>query len=76
MELAEFLKFFMTTDTPFMLLFVSLFFYMVKTNKQREEQHHTIMQERLSKVDEELKVLIKVWQILLEKELEARKDEL
>lgn len=73
MEIAEFLRFFVTTDTPFMLLFVSLFFYTVKTNKQREEQQHKLMNEKLSTVEEELKVLIKVWQILLEKELEERK---
>lgn len=75
METVDFLKYFVTTDTPFMLLFVCLFFYTVKTNKDREEQHHLLIREKLALVEEELKVLIKVWQILLEKELEARKDE-
>jgi hypothetical protein len=75
MELAELLKFFINSETPFMLLFVSLFFYTVKNNKDREEKQHRLMTEKLALVEEELKVLIKVWQILLEKELEARKNE-
>jgi len=31
------------------------------------------MLTKLDKIDEELKVIIKVWKILLEKELEAKK---
>jgi hypothetical protein len=73
MELAEYLKYFLNNETPFMLLFVSLFFYTVKNNKDREDKQHRLMTEKLSMVEEELKVLIKVWQILLEKELEARR---
>lgn len=75
MEMAEILKYFVNTETPFMLLFVCLFFYMVKANKDREKQHHFLVEQKLTVIEEELKVLIKVWQILLEKELEARRNE-
>jgi len=33
------------------------------------------MLTKLDKIDEELQVIIKVWKILLEKELEAKKNE-
>jgi hypothetical protein len=71
--ISEILEFFVKSETPFMLLFVSLFFYTVKNSKDREEIHHMMMKEKMELVENELKVLIKVWQILLEKELEERK---
>ena len=73
MEVAEFLRLFLNSETPFMLLFVSLFFYTVKANKDRENRYHEFTENRLLKIDEELNVLIKVWKILLEKELEDKK---
>ena len=73
MEIAEFLRLFLNSETPFMLLFVSLFFYTVKANKDRETRYHDLIDQRLIKIDEELNVLIKVWKILLEKELEDKK---
>jgi hypothetical protein len=72
-ELGDYLQYFITTDTPFMLLFVSLFFYVVKSNKDREVRLNKIIDHKLSEVQEQMAVLIKVWQILLEKELEERK---
>jgi hypothetical protein len=52
---------------------VSLFFYTVKANKDRETVQYKIIEEHLRAVEEEMKVLITVWKILLEKELEERK---
>lgn len=71
--MAEYLKYFIGTDTPFMLLFVSLFFYTVKTNRDREIRSSELIEKRLAKMQEEMQVLIKVWKILLEKELEGKK---
>jgi hypothetical protein len=73
MAMNEFLEFFVQTETPFLLLFVSLFFYTVKNSKDREEKLNKIIEERLNNVHNQMSVLIKVWQILLEKELEERK---
>lgn len=73
MEIAEFMKLFLNSETPFMLLFVALFFYTVKNNKDRETRYHEITEAKLNKIDDELNVLIQVWKILLEKELEERK---
>jgi hypothetical protein len=72
-ELGEFLKYFINSETPFMLLFVSLFFYFVKANKEREAHLNRIIEEKLTGVQEEMKVVIKIWKILLEKELEDKK---
>ena len=68
----DFLKYFTDTNAPFLLLFVALFFYFIKTSKDREERQSNLIDVKLSKVEEELQVLIKVWKILLEKELEKK----
>jgi hypothetical protein len=72
MEILEFLRIFLDSETPFMLLFVSLFFYNVKAGKDREAIQNKLIEEHLSRVEEELTILIKVWKILLEKELGDR----
>lgn len=71
MEIVDYLKYFLSTETPFMLLFVALFFYTVKGNREREAHLNKILDEKLSKIDEEMQVLIRVWKILLEKELNS-----
>lgn len=73
MEIAENIKFFINSETPFMLLFVSLFFYTVKSYKDREKRMNDMIENRLNAMQNEMQVLIKVWKILLEKELEAKK---
>lgn len=74
-DLVNYLASFLHTDTPFMLLFVSLFFYIIKTGREREISDKSEMLKKLDTIDEELKVIIKVWKILLEKELEDKKNE-
>jgi hypothetical protein len=73
MEITEYLKNFLATDTPFMLMFVTLFFYFIKTARDREKEKNNIMEKRLVAIQNDIHVLIKVWKILLEKELEARR---
>jgi hypothetical protein len=73
MEITEYLKNFLATDTPFMLLFVSLFFYFIKNARDREKEQNIIMEQRLVAIQSDIHILIKVWTILLEKELEERK---
>ena len=73
MDVSEFIKYFINSETPFMLLFVCLFFYTVKNNKDREAHLNKIIDTKLTEVHEQMSVLIKVWKILLEKELEERK---
>ncbi len=72
-DLVNYVGQFLHTDTPFMLLFVSLFFYIIKTSRERELNDNKIISDKLEKIDQELQVIIKVWKILLEKELEAKK---
>lgn len=73
MDLLSYVETFVGTQTPFMLLFVALFFYFIKTAREREIEQNKILESKLSAVQEDVHVLIKVWQILLEKELEERK---
>jgi hypothetical protein len=73
MDLIKYLNLFLHTDTPFMLLFVSLFFYNMKTNSDREKQMNNVIEEELKCVKEQMTILVKVWKILLEKELEEKK---
>jgi hypothetical protein len=65
----DYVNHFIGTETPFMLLFVSLFWYFMKTNREREKHLNQIIEDKISKVEEEMQVLIRVWKILLEKEL-------
>lgn len=72
MTLSDYLKYFLNSETPFMLLFVSLFFYTVKNYRERELYLSQLFEKKLSKIEEEINVLIRVWKILLEKELEKK----
>lgn len=74
-DLINYVGDFLHTDTPFMLLFVSLFFYIIKTSREREITDHDVMLKKLEKIDQELQIIIKVWKILLQKELEDKKNE-
>ena len=72
MDLATFLSFFAKTDIPFTLLFVALFFYTIKSNTGREHHLNTIIDERLNEMQQDMRVLLNVWKILLEKELKSQ----
>lgn len=72
MDFLNYINVFIGTQTPFMLLFVSLFFYFVKSARDREKSYEKIINDKLSKVEEEMEVLIRVWKILLEKELKKK----
>lgn len=71
----EYLNPFLNSETPFMLLFVALFFYVIKGNKDREARLTQIIDEDLKRMSEDLHVLMGVWKILLENEVkkEGRK---
>lgn len=72
--LSEF-QYFLKTETPFMLMFVLLFLYFIKTGREREKRLEDIIDQKLSKLQDQMEVLAKVWKILLEKELEERKND-
>lgn len=65
----DYLQPFLNSDTPFLLLFVSLFFYVIKSNKDREAKTAQIIDNDLKRLSEDLHVLMGVWKILLEKEV-------
>jgi hypothetical protein len=71
----DLLKIFSTSETPFALLFIALFFYVIKTNKTREKRLTDLIDNKLTNIQQEMTILMKVWQILLEKELKHRKEE-
>jgi hypothetical protein len=73
MDIVESLQYFLKTETPFMLMFALLFLYVLKTNRDREISQDKHISKKLEKIEENLEVMIKVWKILLEKELEDRK---
>jgi hypothetical protein len=74
LDFAEYIRYFINSETPFMLLFVSLFFYTVKSNKEREARLNDIIEKRLEQSQKDMQVMIKVWKILLEKELKSKED--
>ena len=71
----DLLSFFNTSETPFMLLFVILFFYVIKTNKEREARQQATIDQELKKMNEGLTVLMGVWKILLEKEVKKNEHD-
>lgn len=73
MDLIEAFQYFLKTETPFMLMFALLFLYVLKTNRDREISQDKHISKRLDSIQENLEIMIKVWKILLEKELEERK---
>jgi hypothetical protein len=66
----EYIQPFLNSETPFMLLFVALFFYVIKTNRDREAAMRKIIDEDLKILSSDLHVLMGVWKILLQKEVE------
>lgn len=65
----EYINTFLNSETPFLLLFVALFFYVIKSNKEREARLQRIIDEDLKTINSDLHVLMGVWKILLEKEV-------
>lgn len=66
----DYLQPFLNSDTPFLLLFVSLFFYVIKSNKDREAKTSQIIDNDLKRLSDDLHVLMGVWKILLQKEVD------
>lgn len=71
----DLLKIFSTSETPFALLFIALFFYVIRRNQKSEERLQNLLDEKITGIDQEMKILLKVWQILLEKEIKNQKEE-
>jgi hypothetical protein len=71
----DLLKIFSTSETPFALLFIALFFYVIRRNQKSEERLQNLLDEKITGIDQEIKILLKVWQILLEKEIKKQKEE-
>lgn len=65
----EYLSPFLNSETPFMLLFVALFFYIIKSNRDREIRLTQIIDNDLKRMSEDLHVLMGVWKILLENQV-------
>lgn len=66
----DYLQPFINSDTPFLLLFVALFFYVIKGNKERENRLTQLIDNDLKQLSADLHVLMGVWKILLEKEVD------
>jgi BhlA-like holin len=75
MDIVNILDYFLKTNTPFMLLFVLLFLYFVKTSRERERRQEDMIDKRIAEIDKELDMMMLFWKKLIEKELEARKNE-
>jgi len=75
MDIVNILDYFLKTNTPFMLLFVILFLFFVKTSRERERRLETIIENRIAETNKELETMMLFWKKLIEKELEARNNE-
>jgi len=75
MDIVNILDYFLRTNTPFMLLFVLLFLYFVKSGRERERRLEDIIEKRIAETNKELDTMMLFWKKLIEKELEARNNE-
>jgi hypothetical protein len=73
MDILEAFQYFLKTETPFLLMFALLFLYVLKTNRDREISQDKHISKKLDKIQENQEIMIQVWKILIEKELEERK---
>lgn len=77
----QFLNFFTNSETPFAILFVILFIWYVRENKAREErqvmkydQLQDTVIKQIEEVQHDLKTMLTIWKILIENEIERRKE--
>ena len=70
----EYLEPFLTSEAPFMILFVALFFYVIRTNQTREARLTKLIDDDLKRLSNDLAVLMGVWKVLLEKEVQNERS--
>lgn len=73
MDLLDAFQYFLKTETPFMLMFALLFLYVLRTNRDREISQDKHISQKLDNLKENQEIMLQVWKILIEKELEERK---
>jgi hypothetical protein len=73
--LDQILSMFNKTDVPFTLLFVALFFYTIRNNTSREHHLNNLIDQRLEGIQNDMRVLMSIWKILMEKELQKRQED-
>lgn len=77
----DFLAFFTTSETPFAILFVILFIWYVRENKEREKRQiqsyealQKVVETEIRAVQTDLKTMLSIWKILIDNELERREE--
>lgn len=73
MNILNYFQYFLKTETPFMLMYALLFLYVLKTNRDREISQDKHISQKLDRLQENQEIMLQVWKILIEKELEERK---
>lgn len=77
----DILSFFTNTETPFAILFVILFIWYVRENREREkrqiqsyEKLQKVVENQIQAVQNDLKTMLTIWKILIDNELERRNE--
>lgn len=77
----EFLSFFTSSETPFAILFVVLFIWYVRENREREKRQiqsyealQKVVETQIQAVQNDLKTMLTIWKILIDNELERRNE--
>jgi hypothetical protein len=75
----QIISYFVGSETPFLLLFVVLFWFFIKEAKAREERMNERNKElmgqiegEIKQVSKDLKVMLTVWKIIIDHELDER----
>jgi hypothetical protein len=77
----EVIQLFSTSETPFALLFMILFIFYIRESRIREarqtrkyDQLQKEIQEQIGEVRNDLKTMLTIWKVFIDKELERRKE--
>jgi hypothetical protein len=77
----EFIRLFSTTETPFALLFMILFIFYIREARIREarqiksnDQLHKDIENQIGEIRNDLKTMLAIWKVFIDKELERRKE--
>jgi hypothetical protein len=78
---SEFIRLFSTTETPFALLFMILFIFYIRENRNREarqnrknDQLQKDIENQIGEVRNDLKIMLTIWKVFIDKEIERRKE--
>ena len=74
-ELQFLIDYFIKNEGPWAVLFVLFLVYTQRQQAKREDRNHQETSEALNQIQKDTALMIETWKIIIERELERRKNE-